>query len=315
MNNIGERLEEARTRKGISIREAAEATKIRGDYLASFENDSFEIPLPEIYRRGFLKLYANYLNLDAEQIITDYNALQLGNARLNRGGREVYGRVDLAESEEDAGAHEQPDRGDHSRAARSKPRRGGAPIATTPQAEFGANGNEAGGVTAHDRDEERGREKPGIDLGDKAIFLQVGAVVAVGLIGLILIIFMIQNLSTSAPPEPDAQTANATTGEAQNTDNGGGAAANAGGTTAAELPEALILRASGEVFVQVRDVSTDTVLFFGQLSAGDTERIPLEGEAQIGFSASENLTIETPAGAEYSIGGIGRGVIRTSDLR
>ena len=33
MQSIGERLEEARKRKGISLREAAEATKIRSDFL------------------------------------------------------------------------------------------------------------------------------------------------------------------------------------------------------------------------------------------------------------------------------------------
>ena len=33
MQTIGEKLEEARKRKGVSVREAAETTKIRGDYL------------------------------------------------------------------------------------------------------------------------------------------------------------------------------------------------------------------------------------------------------------------------------------------
>jgi len=35
---IGQKLEEARNRKGISIREASESTKIRGDYLSAFES-------------------------------------------------------------------------------------------------------------------------------------------------------------------------------------------------------------------------------------------------------------------------------------
>ena len=61
MQTIGERLEEARKRKGISIREAAEATKIRGDYLHKYESNQFDIKLPEIYVRGFLRTYANYL--------------------------------------------------------------------------------------------------------------------------------------------------------------------------------------------------------------------------------------------------------------
>lgn len=72
--SIGERLEEARKRKGISVREAAEATKIRGDYLLAMENNSFEIALPEIYVRGFLKIYANYLRLDMEKIMGEFDA-------------------------------------------------------------------------------------------------------------------------------------------------------------------------------------------------------------------------------------------------
>jgi len=58
MQTIGERLEEARKRKGISIREAAEATKIRSDYLHKFESNQFDLNLAEIYTRGFLRSYA-----------------------------------------------------------------------------------------------------------------------------------------------------------------------------------------------------------------------------------------------------------------
>jgi cytoskeleton protein RodZ len=61
MQTIGERLEEARKRKGVSIREAAETTKIRGDYLQKFEANSFDVDLPPLYVRGFLRSYARFL--------------------------------------------------------------------------------------------------------------------------------------------------------------------------------------------------------------------------------------------------------------
>ena len=61
MQSIGERLEEARKRKGISLREAAEATKIRSDFLGYIEQNKMDFSLPEIYKRGFLKNYARYL--------------------------------------------------------------------------------------------------------------------------------------------------------------------------------------------------------------------------------------------------------------
>jgi cytoskeleton protein RodZ len=105
MQTIGERLEEARKRKGISIREAAEATKIRGDYLHKYENNQFDIKLPEIYVRGFLRTYATYLKLSGDKIINDYHALGLGDAAKNGRSlnREVYGRMDISVATAKAG--------------------------------------------------------------------------------------------------------------------------------------------------------------------------------------------------------------------
>ena len=68
---IGQKLEEARNRKGISIREASESTKIRGDYLSAFESNNFEIKLPEVYLRGFVRLYARFLDIDQDAILAD----------------------------------------------------------------------------------------------------------------------------------------------------------------------------------------------------------------------------------------------------
>lgn len=96
MQTIGERLEEARKKKGISIREAAEATKIRGDYLQKFESNQFDIGLTEIYTRGFLRTYANFLKLPADRILSDYTALGRGEIRPRQPSREVYGRMDIS---------------------------------------------------------------------------------------------------------------------------------------------------------------------------------------------------------------------------
>ena len=96
MQSIGERLEEARKKKGISIREAAEATKIRGDYLQQFENNRFDINLTEIYVRGFLRGYATYLKLPADKLLNDYASLGRGEPRPRQPSREVYGRMDVS---------------------------------------------------------------------------------------------------------------------------------------------------------------------------------------------------------------------------
>jgi transcriptional regulator with XRE-family HTH domain len=107
MQTIGERLEDARKKKGISIREAAEATKIRGEYLQKFEGNQFEIGLTDIYTRGFLKGYANYLRLPSDRLLSDYSALRGAEPRVRQPSREVYGRMDLAISSADERGGEQ----------------------------------------------------------------------------------------------------------------------------------------------------------------------------------------------------------------
>jgi transcriptional regulator with XRE-family HTH domain len=96
MQTIGERLEEARKKKGISIREAAEATKIRGDYLQKFESNQFDIGLTEIYTRGFLRTYANFLKIPADRLLNDYAALGRAEVRPRQPSREIYGRMDIS---------------------------------------------------------------------------------------------------------------------------------------------------------------------------------------------------------------------------
>lgn len=96
MQTIGERLEEARKRKGLSIREAAEHTKIRGDYLQKFEANSFDIDLPPLYIRGFVRTYARYLEMDAERIVNEVEAaLGRESKPARREHREPLGRVDF----------------------------------------------------------------------------------------------------------------------------------------------------------------------------------------------------------------------------
>lgn len=97
MQTIGERLEEARKRKGISIREAAEATKIRGEYLQKFENNQFDIGLSDLYTRGFLRAYANLLKLPSERIVNEFRALSaVSDSKPKTPSREVYGRMDIS---------------------------------------------------------------------------------------------------------------------------------------------------------------------------------------------------------------------------
>jgi len=130
MQSIGERLEEARKRRGISIREASEATKIRGDFLLSFENNQFDIGLPEIYARGFVRNYAQFLKIEADKLITDLTSKLIADSKSARKeSRELFGRMELPERPRQAPERERAGGGDtHARPAdEGGPRRGVSP--------------------------------------------------------------------------------------------------------------------------------------------------------------------------------------------
>lgn len=72
MKNLGDKLREAREAMGVSLRDAADATRLRLDVLTNMELGAFDFDLPEIYKRGFLRMYADFLGLDSAQILAEY---------------------------------------------------------------------------------------------------------------------------------------------------------------------------------------------------------------------------------------------------
>ena len=67
-HTVGSILRRCREFNHISIEEAAEATKIGKNYLRALEEDRFQdLPSPA-YLKGFLKTYATYLGLQAEEL-------------------------------------------------------------------------------------------------------------------------------------------------------------------------------------------------------------------------------------------------------
>src|SRR5215208_40835 len=60
---IGRTLRLAREKRGLSLQQVEEATKIRTRYLRDLENENFDV-LPAVYVLGSLKTYAEHLGLD-----------------------------------------------------------------------------------------------------------------------------------------------------------------------------------------------------------------------------------------------------------
>jgi cytoskeletal protein RodZ len=72
---IGRALESARKARGLSLKEAEEETKIRAGYLAELELENFGV-LPAVYVQGFLRTYANFLQLDGEAMVRELKRRQ-----------------------------------------------------------------------------------------------------------------------------------------------------------------------------------------------------------------------------------------------
>ena len=74
MFEIGTSLREARLRRQIEFAEAEYGTKIRSKYLRALEDERFELLPSHTYIKGFLRSYADYLGLDGQLYVDEYNS-------------------------------------------------------------------------------------------------------------------------------------------------------------------------------------------------------------------------------------------------
>ena len=74
MFEIGNSLREARVRRGIDFAQAELATKIRGKYLRALEEEQFTVLPAQTYVKGFLRTYAEYLGLDGQLYVDEFNS-------------------------------------------------------------------------------------------------------------------------------------------------------------------------------------------------------------------------------------------------
>lgn len=72
MAGFGETLRQARAHKGVTLREAEQATRINRHHLAALEDENFPALPPLIYQRGIVRNYAVYLELDASNMLAKF---------------------------------------------------------------------------------------------------------------------------------------------------------------------------------------------------------------------------------------------------
>lgn len=257
MQSIGERLEEARKRKGISLREAAEATKIRSDFLGYIEQNKMDFDLPEIYKRGFLKNYARYLKLDHDKIMTDYNAQQLSKSRLGKkGGSEWFGQMEV----EKATGEESPDHSD----SEEHPSYGR--ITAKPTRPDTAETNEDG------------------DEADKTFYMKIG-LVFVGTLALVFVVFgLIWAILGGSPDDTiESPELRDNTEITQPTNP----------TPSVVDSNSITLQANGgSVYVTVTQKNDGSRIYRGAIEVDSPLTLEKSGPVEIMFTRGEHLVIE-----------------------
>lgn len=276
MDTLGSQLEEARKKKGVSIREASEATKIRMEYLSQFEGDDFDLPLPPIYQRGFLKIYARYLGEDpawyAAEIQARVNRKQA--IQTKNDVRASLGQMDLA-----------------SRGRRNSPESIAESSAADPSAETGKKGFKmprikmpglsSGGPAEPEYDD---FEETGEPL-DRSFYLKVAVIVGSVTVAVVLMIALLKLILGG-----DEETA-------LNPDLEGGSPAAevidvSGGGSPASASEIVLRATDGVTWVQVKDVATGEVLAQLRLGSGQSQTVSVEGAVVVQFTQGEFLEVE-----------------------
>lgn len=70
---LGEKLTKRRIALGYDIKDIEKSIRIRAKYIEAIENGNYDKLPPEVYVKGFIKSYANFLKLDENRVLKAYN--------------------------------------------------------------------------------------------------------------------------------------------------------------------------------------------------------------------------------------------------
>jgi len=72
MVSFGQKLREAREEKGLRLEDVSRTTRVRIRYIEALEHDDFDAMPQDVFVRGFVRMYADCLQLDPDPLIADY---------------------------------------------------------------------------------------------------------------------------------------------------------------------------------------------------------------------------------------------------
>jgi len=76
--SLGDSLRQAREAKGLTLSQVAEATRMMVQVVEDLEHEDFRRIAAPIYGRGFIKLYAEHLDIDPEPLIREFMEIYTG---------------------------------------------------------------------------------------------------------------------------------------------------------------------------------------------------------------------------------------------
>jgi cytoskeleton protein RodZ len=80
MGVFGDTLRQARVSKGVTLREAEQATRINRHHLSALEDEDFAVLPPLIYQRGIVRNYSAYLELDPGKSLSMFEEARGGDS-------------------------------------------------------------------------------------------------------------------------------------------------------------------------------------------------------------------------------------------
>ena len=72
MGSLGQMLQEGRQQQGLSLEQVEERTKIRKKHLEALESGDYDRLPEKVYTRGFVRNYAQLLELDLDEVLKAY---------------------------------------------------------------------------------------------------------------------------------------------------------------------------------------------------------------------------------------------------
>ena len=138
---IGDTLREARERQNLSIKDIEKGTSIRALYIEAIEKGEFDKLPGNAYTKGFIRSYANFLKLDADACVRQYNE---ENNPEEVAAKEAAKRAEEAAEAQQQAAYERREAeksrshsgglfGSSHRSERTKPERAAAPRQEAPR--------------------------------------------------------------------------------------------------------------------------------------------------------------------------------------